>query len=292
MGRRLLALALGVALSTGWPAGARARTIAATAPNAYAEALAEGDARAKAGDDAAAIESWRSAYAAAAEDPAARRDVLARIGAAHQRRFEAQGDAAELRRAEASLADAAKLCDGPAADDVACASIRADLEQVQGRVAAIDRPSTQSGSGVPTSMQPAPPPVVQPTQPSPEVIDRSERMKSAENVAIAGYVFAGLGGATLLFVSVPYVIAAEIAEDRAEDNPILVSEEELYERRDNRLRVARISALIGGSSLLFGGIFIGTGLGIRHKIKKEAAVARAAPWFGPNGGGVAVVGRF
>lgn len=143
------------------------------------------------------------------------------------------------------------------------------------------------------------PPTSEPYVPTPAELDLRARRKHAERAAVAGYVFAGLGAATLLFLSLPALGAADVARDRAADDPVLTSETELENRAKRRIRFAKITALIGAGGLVAGGVMIGAGLGTRNKYDRElqriAAArkhARLSPWFAPAGGGLMISGRF
>lgn len=145
----------------------------------------------------------------------------------------------------------------------------------------------------------AEPPTPESYVPTPEEVDLRERRKHAERAAIAGYVFTGLGGLTLLFLSLPALGAADVARDRAADDPVLTSETELENRAKRRVRFAKITALIGLGGLVTGGVMIGAGLGTRNKYDRElqriAAArrqARLSPWVDPSGAGLAISGRF
>lgn len=262
---------------------------AAPASTDYSAEVARAEAAVAAGDDETALAAYRSAYAQRPEgDEIARRDLLHAIGRAEARQHGATGDMSALRRAEASLADAEAACGN---DAVACAAIGADLQQVRSQL------GTESGPFVaaPTApVAPVPPaaamqPTTASTLPSDDAIDRQRRVKSAEGLVITGAVFAAAGGVALLLLAAPAGIAAEVAENRAEDDPILVSENELLERAERRRRFARISAIAGAGGLVLGGVLLGVGLGMRSKIKREAA---ATAMMLEGGGGVALVGRF
>jgi hypothetical protein len=127
----------------------------------------------------------------------------------------------------------------------------------------------------------------EPAEPSPpsavEDPDQAKR-KAAESTAIAGYVFVGLGAATLVILSGGAWVAAKVAESRANDDPILVSRSELMRRVERRERFARISAIAGGSVLLVGGILIAAGLGSRATLRARGREVAFAPMIGPTQG--------
>jgi hypothetical protein len=140
--------------------------------------------------------------------------------------------------------------------------------------------STPPASSTPST---APPPPAEPPPPAPDP-EYQSKMRSAEGTAIAGYVFVGLGGATLVLLSGTAWIAARVAEDRANDDPILVSEQELHRRAERRMRFARISAIAGGSAVLLGGILIAAGLGSRATLRSQRRNVAIAPLLGPTRG--------
>lgn len=109
------------------------------------------------------------------------------------------------------------------------------------------------------------------------------KMKAMERTAIAGYVIASAGAVTLVLLSFPAWILAEVAEDRAADDPLLTSEAELARREEERRRFARISALAGAGGLLLGGVLIAAGLGTRHRLRKHNTVS-VVPVLGPTQG--------
>lgn len=266
-----------------------ARPVRAQPTNDYAAELARAEAAVQAGDDEAALAAYRAAYAKRPEgDEVARRDLLHAIGRAEARGYDTTGDMSALRRAEASLADAEDACGD---DAVACAAIGADLQEVRRRLGATAQPTVAAPSAPVAAVPPAAAmqPTGAPSLPPDDVIDRQRRLKTAEGVVITGAVFAGLGGTALVLLAMPAGIAAEIAEDRAADDPILVSEQELLERAERRRRFARISAIAGAGGLVLGGVMLGVGLGMRSKIKREAT---ATAMMLEGGGGVALVGRF
>jgi hypothetical protein len=129
---------------------------------------------------------------------------------------------------------------------------------------------------------PSPAPVESPA-PS-EDPEYQSKIKAAEGTAIAGYVFVGLGAASLVLVSGSAWVAAQVAKDRAGNDPILVSKQELHRRAERRTRFARISAIAGGSVLLMGGILIAAGLGSRATIRAGRREVAIAPIIGPTQG--------
>lgn len=282
--RFVIACAVGAAVAT-----SALPVFAAPAADDWAAAMARGDAAAEASDDEAALAAYRAAYARRPPaDEIARRDLLRRIGRVEAHRFEVTGDVVSLRRAEASLVDALDACGD---DAPTCAAIEVELQDVRRKLPAEERPG-----GAPTTAA-APPvappvaivPVASPGAPPADVIARQQSLKAADGVAITGAVFAGAGLAALLFLAAPAGIAAQVAEDRAADDPVLVSESELHRRADARRRFARISAISGGGGLLLGGIMLGAGLGARHRINHRPT---ASAQLVPGGAGVSVTGRF
>lgn len=255
----------------------------------YAEELARAQAAVNAGDDETALEAYRAAYASRPEgDEIARRDLLHEIGRAEARRHRETGDVAALRRAEASLADAEDACGD---DAVVCAEIGSELAEVRHELGTDTAPAGDAAA--PPSAVVAPRAQIQPTaapaMPSDDAVDRNRRLKTADGVMITGAVFMGVAGVALVFLAMPAAIAAEIAEDRADDDAIFASESDLRGRAERRRRFARISAITGAGCLVFGGAMLGAGLGMRSKIRKET---RATAMMLEGGGGVALVGRF
>jgi hypothetical protein len=114
--------------------------------------------------------------------------------------------------------------------------------------------------------------------------DYQSKIKAAEGIAIAGYVFVGLGAASLVLLSGSAWVAAQVAKDRARKDPFFVSEQELYRRAERRTRFARISAIAGGSVLLMGGILIAAGLGSRATLRAGRREVAIAPIIGPTQG--------
>lgn len=150
-------------------------------------------------------------------------------------------------------------------------------------------PSAQPASIV------APAPIVAPPPPPDPVLQR--RRKVASGFAIAGATFMGAGGFAWIFLAAPAAIAAQVAEDRAQDGALLVSESELYSRAENRRRFARISFWSGLGGVAVGGIMLGAGLGIKAKTEREMSQPRAGarlhvrPTFTPYGAGATLVLR-
>jgi hypothetical protein len=280
-------VASAIVATTMWLGAARAH--AAPEDDPYRAEVERAEAAVLAGDDETALAAYRSAYAKRPkDDEVARRDLLHAIGRAEARRHGTTGDVAALRRAEASLADAEGAC---GEDAVACAAIGADLQAVRRELGSEPEAASLSPAPVvaPVAPRPAMHATTAPPLPPDDVLDRQRRLKTADGVAITGAVFAGAGVVALLFLAAPAGIAAQVAEDRAADDPLLVSEQELLDRADRRRRFARISAIAGAGGLVFGGVMLGAGLGMRAKINKEA---KATAMLLEGGGGVALVGRF
>jgi hypothetical protein len=124
---------------------------------------------------------------------------------------------------------------------------------------------------IPT-VAPAPAPAIGPA-PAPDP-DLQRRRKTASGVAGAGAAFLGIGGAAWVFLALPAWIAAEVAQQRAEDEPILVSENELYDRAERRRRFARISFWSGLGGVVVGGTMLGIGLGTKAKLEREMSAPR------------------
>lgn len=139
-------------------------------------------------------------------------------------------------------------------------------------------------SPTPSTTPPPMPTEVPPPSPPSQDPEYQSKLRAAEGTAIAGYVFVGLGAVTLVLLSGPAWIAAQVARDRADDDPILVSEQELHRRAERRLRFAKISAIAGGSSLFLGGILIAAGLGSRATLRAQQRELAIAPLLGPTQG--------
>lgn len=178
----------------------------------------------------------------------------------------------------------------PATGDAAptTAEQQANLESWEEDDAPAD-PATAPGSAPASVTDPAPapapiptvapPPTVTPAPvPAPVVVepdpDLQRRRKTASGVAAAGATFLGLGGAAWVFLALPAWIAAEVAQQRAEDDPILVSENELFERAERRRRFARISFWSGLGGVVVGGTMLGIGLGTKSKVEREMSAPR------------------
>lgn len=159
----------------------------------------------------------------------------------------------------------------------------------------------------PTLPAPAPAPVVAsptptaapPPVPTPHEEDLRRRVKAGEGTAIAGYVFLGSGAVALLLLAVPALAAASVARDRAGDDPLLTTEDELIGRAQRRERFAKISALAGLGGLVVGGALIGAGLGTKSRAERELnAISRqrtatVSPYLPRGGGlGLSLGGRF
>lgn len=131
---------------------------------------------------------------------------------------------------------------------------------------------------IPPSPAPGPSPTVAPA-PDPAIApapdpDLQRRRKTASGVAIAGASFLGIGGVAWLFLALPAYIAAEVALDRAADDPFFVTESELYDRAERRQRFARISFWTGLGGVVVGGTMLGIGLGTKAKIEREMSAPR------------------
>ena len=160
--------------------------------------------------------------------------------------------------------------------------------------------TTEPTSPAPTSIPVVPAPTVPPpaaATPFPSKPDPvlARRRRVAEGITIAGATFMGLGGAAWLFLAAPAVLAAEIAEDRAADDPVLVSETELQGRAERRRRFARITFWSGLGGVVVGGAMLGAGLGSKAKIERERSRPRATlhvlPTLGFQSAGATLVLR-
>lgn len=118
------------------------------------------------------------------------------------------------------------------------------------------------------------------------------RSRAGKAVAITGFVFDGLGLATLVILAMPAAIAAEVAEDRTETNTegfFSPSDEDLLARAERRRAFARTTALVGAGTLGGGLMFTGAGLGVWLPAKRELDDDRRAGMQLSLGG---VRGRF
>ncbi len=118
--------------------------------------------------------------------------------------------------------------------------------------------------------------------------------KTSEGLLVTGAVFGGLAVGSWLLVALPALGLAEHAEDRALDDNLLVSDEELYARSKRRRDVARGAAWVGVASLGVGLVILGAGLGVRSKAKKarRSLSFHAAPSLAGDGFGVGGSFRF
>jgi hypothetical protein len=280
-------------------------------PAAATEALARADAAVTAGDEDAALAALREAFGHTTEaHPKLRRDILHGIGNAERRRFDATGDLKGLRRAVVTLADAAERCTDPL--DPVCPKIDEDLQQARVRLEQEESgarppsdPVTPVGPATPPGPEAPSAPVAVATHPThpgdpgppsaPRPVDSKAEMnrqlRTADGLAVTGYVLLAIGGVTLVVVSLPAIVSASIAQDRAEGDPLLVSVEELEGRAARRRRIAAISALVGGGFVIAGVAFMGAGLGKKAAIRKRAE-AQASAMLLPGGAGAALRVRF
>jgi len=108
---------------------------------------------------------------------------------------------------------------------------------------------------------------------SDEEMDRLRaRSRAGKGVAITGFVFDGIGLATLVLLSMPAAIAAEVAEDRTETNSegfFSPSDEELLGRAERRRNFAKTTAIVGLGTLGGGLVFTGVGLGVWLPAKRD-----------------------
>jgi hypothetical protein len=147
--------------------------------------------------------------------------------------------------------------------------------------------SPDSGPSGAAPPQPAPPPAEPApvdSEPSPEAEEIDEKLRAAKGLAIGGYVTLGVGAGTLVLVSVPFWIASGVAKSRAEGTNIFITEEELLERAERRMRVANISALAGGSVLVVGIVLVAAGLGWKASLRSQKRDLAVAPMLGPTKG--------
>lgn len=248
----------------------------------------------------AELEALRSAEArlpAGPDGDEAREALLLDIGRAEHRRYDVTGDAVHLSAAQTALRQHLEL-----------AARRGTLteehrREVEAELTALDNLSgwDEPGPADPAaavSPGPTPIPIVAPppAAPPPRDPELDRRHKAAEGVAITGAVFLGLGGAAWVFLAVPAIIAAEVAEQRADDGTIIVEESELYERAERRRNFARITFFAGLGGAAVGGIMLGAGLGSKAKIEREMSQPRASvhlvPNFGRQGAGATLVLRY
>jgi hypothetical protein len=233
----------------------------------------------------------------------AREALLLDIGRAERRRYDATGDAAHLSKAQDALRQHLELAKRRGT------LTEAHRLEVEAELTALDNLSgwAEPGPADPAAaVSTAPPPVpIVAVAPAPAVapppppvppdplLDR--RRKVAEGVAITGAVFLGVGGAAWVFLAAPAIIAAEIAENRADDGTFLVEESELYARAERRRNFARVSFYSGLGGVVVGGALLGAGLGVKAKTEREMSRPRASlhllPSFGRQGAGATLVLR-
>jgi hypothetical protein len=248
----------------------------------------------------AELESLRRAEAKLPPGPesdAAREALLLDIGRAERRRYDATDDAAHLSAAQTALRQHLELAArrGTLTEDHR-REVEAELTALD-NLSGWDEPAPTDPAAA-TSPGPTPIPIATPPPPAPAppdpVLDR--RRKVASGVAIAGATFMGIGGAAWLFLAVPAIIAAQVAEQRADDGTIIVQESELYARAERRRYFARLSFFAGLGALGVGGIMLGAGLGTKAKVEREMSRPRASLHLLPNlsrqGGGATLVLRY
>jgi hypothetical protein len=120
----------------------------------------------------------------------------------------------------------------------------------------------------------------------------------ANAMVTAGAVFTALGGGALVLLAAPAAIAGSLADQRADSEPILVSEAELRDRADRRFYFAKVSALAGLGSAVLGGVLLGVGLSRRGKIDREIRnqqtrpQASVSPVFSARSAGGSLTVRF
>jgi hypothetical protein len=275
----------------------------AETPEGFAGARKAGDAHAAAGDDTAALAAWRTAYGRApsgAEGDEAREALMLDIGRAERRLYASGQDPAHLRRAEAALQEhlAASLRRAGEGDEAVThrAEVEGELAQIREQLAALDGPATPAPVPPPVVIAPAPP-LPTPTPPPADPVLMDQR-RTANALVVAGAVFTSLGGSGLVLLAVPAALAGGIAQDRADNDPIFVSESELRDRADRRFYFAKISALAGLGSAALGGILLGVGLSRRVRIDREIRVqqtqpqASVSPFFSARSAGGSLTVRF
>lgn len=253
-------------------------------------------------DGDAELEALRRAEAELAAGPegdAKREALLLEIGRAERRRYDATGDAAHLSAAQAALRGHLELASRRGTlTDAHRVDIEAELTALDNlsgweTSAPTDPAAATSDTAAPIVTPALPVPSPPPTPPDPSL---ARRLEVAEGLTITGATFLGLGGAAWLFLAVPALIAAEVATNRANDDPFLVSESELQTRAERRRRFARISFWSGLGGAAAGGILLGVGLGSRAKLTRESNMPRRAtlhlhPTLGLQGAGATLVLR-
>ena len=137
----------------------------------------------------------------------------------------------------------------------------------------------------------APPPAA----PSPETVELRDRQRKAEQLAIGGYVVTGVGGLVAL-LSLPPLISARIEKDK-EANFFQEAGDPEAVRTKRRLGIGMLGAGLGVAAL--GRVLVGIGLTRRKRHTRELdelsrprASATLTPVAGPEGAGIAWVGRF
>jgi len=226
----------------------------------------------------------------------AREALLLDIGRAERRRYDATNDAVHLSAAQTALRQHLELAERRG---TLTAEHRREVEAeltALDNLAGWDEPGATNPAAAVSPTPPAPI-VAPPPAPRPIDPDLVRRQRAASGLTTAGAVFLGLSGATWLFLSVPAIIAAEVAQQRADDGTVIVSESEIYARAERRRNFARTTFWIGLGGVAVGGILLGTGLGSKARVEREISAARAratlrlVPNLGFQGAGATLVLR-
>ena len=287
-----------LALATSVVGSATVEPVEPAASKPWESALARGDLAADTGDHAGAVAAYKQGLAAAGDaEPATQVDILRRLAKAQRTSYAHGGGYAALEGAEASLADAEVRCGAPElAEDEGCAQARQELTVVRQELT--DARVRGEGIAPPSAPTPVAPvgtgtAVPPPMPPTPVNADRSadtaRQHRTAEGLVTAGAVFMGVGGGVLVVLALPAWGLSAIAQDRADSDPLLATESTLQDRADRRRRFAIGSAIAGGALVVIGVPFLATGLSMRSRLRKEAAVG-----FVPTRDGftLGVSGRF
>ncbi len=214
-----------------------------------------------------AIKVWREAYGLVAQDEAQapmREEILVSIAHAERQLFDRDGEAAHLVVADELLARAEEsyLARTPNPDEgdptlVELKVRRAELAELQ---ASTDREPEGEVSEPPPEG-----PVAEPRPMDPAL----RRQKRAGNGLVIGGSVVFVGGLTsMVVVALPFVVAAEIVEDRQANNTV-VSDAELMRREEYRRDAAKTSALIGFGLTVTGAAILAAGLATRARANRK-----------------------
>lgn len=121
---------------------------------------------------------------------------------------------------------------------------------------------------------PPPPRLAVPTEARPSE-GLETRANAGRGIAVTGFVLDGLGVVGLALIALPFFISAEIAKDRAQSDPVLVSVSELERRAARRMSIATTSTW--ASLGVLGGGLVLTSVGLAVWLPARRALRRHAP---------------